>query len=168
MKTIVILGMHRSATSLVAGGIHNFNVSLGSNFIASDSSNRFGHWEDRDFKNLNSEILKLAGGNWHNPPSETAIMAQKPKYDLKIQNLIKSKQKEIWGWKDPRTTLTIKLFLPHLVNPHFVCCFRNPIEVAKSLQKRNRFSIEKGINLANIYNERLINFLKEQYIGERQ
>jgi len=166
MKTIVILGMHRSATSLVAGGIHKFGVPLGTKLIPADSSNPKGHWEDNDFRFLNDDILKSAGGSWHDPPSEMAIMAQKEKYNLRIKTLIEKKQQEIWGWKDPRTTLTIKLFVPHLENPHFICCFRNPVEVAKSLQKRNHFSIEKGLGIANIYNQRLIDFLKEKYINK--
>jgi hypothetical protein len=164
MKTIVVLGMHRSATSLVAGGLHHFGVPIGDQLVPADSSNPKGHWEDTDFRRLNDEILKSAGGSWSNPPLEISIMAQQKVFEPKIKALIKRKQKEIWGWKDPRTTLTIKLFSPHLPNPHFVCCFRDPIEVAKSLQKRNRFSIEKGLELAETYNNRLINFLREQYI----
>ena len=156
--------MHRSMTSLVAGGIHNFGAHMGDQMIPPDSSNPKGHFEDAEFKRLNERILSSAGGTWCDPPSEIAIMSQKNTYDLLIQKLVERKKRDpIWGWKDPRTTLTIKLFVPYLKNPHFVCCFRDPVEVAKSLQVRNKFSIEKGLQLAEIYNQRLLEFLQWYY-----
>jgi len=71
-----------------------------------------------------------------------------------------------WGWKDPRTTLTIEAYLPYLIKPHFYACFRDPKDVAKSLEIRNNFPISKGIELAKIYNKRLFEFLKNQYLPE--
>lgn len=122
-KTFVILGMHRSATSLIAGALNNFGVNMGE---------------------------KLLGGRG----------------DPKIKSLIERK-KGLWGWKDPRTTLTIKLYLPYLKNPHFICCFREPIEVAKSLYRRQKMPIKKGLKLAKIYNKRLLKFLREIYENPR-
>lgn len=64
-----------------------------------------------------------------------------------------------WGFKDPRTVLTIDLYLPHLPNPQFITCYRGPMEIAKSLNKRDGMSIEKGMNISKIYNERLSEFI---------
>jgi len=163
-KTIVILGMHRSATSLVAKGLSNV-MSMGGNFLAAHPrANPEGFFEDMDFVNLNHEILKTAGGSWFDPPTEQAIMETQPLFDSRIQSLLKQKETKIFGWKDPRTTLTIRLYMPHLINPHFIACFRDPEDVAQSLIRRgDSFTLEKGIRLAKLYNERLLRFLSEHH-----
>ena len=160
-KTFIVLGMHRSATSLVAGGLHNFGVDMGKKLLGGPDSN-YNELEDMDFLRLNWKILKEAGGSWDNPPSEKKILALKEKFAPEIKKLVENKS-GLWGWKDPRTTLTIKLYLPYLKNPHFICCFRDPLEVAKSLYKRQKMPIEKGLKLAGIYNQRLLKFLRELY-----
>lgn len=168
MKTFVVLGMHRSATSLVAGGLKKFGIDMGGNLYMGNPSNPKGHWENRGFLGLNKKILRQAGGGWANPPSREKILALKNKFAPEINRLVKHSEAPLWGWKDPRTTLTIELYLPYLKNPHFICCFRNPLEVAKSLQLRNRFPIEKGLKLARIYNERLLEFISRFILRSKE
>lgn len=161
-KTFIVLGMHRSATSLVAGALRNFGVDMGKELLGGKNSKISPHFEDMDFLRLNEQILRAAGGSWDNPPSEKKILSLKEKFASEIKSLIENKT-GLWGWKDPRTTLTIKLYLPYLKNPHFICCFREPLEVAKSLYRRQKMPIKKGLKLAKIYNKRLLGFLKEIY-----
>lgn len=158
-KTFIVLGMHRSATSLVAGGLKKMDINMGKKLLGADKSNPFGHFEDRVFMKLNTKILEQAGGSWDNPPSETNIIEAGKELSGEIREL--TNKQGLWGWKDPRTTLTIKCYLPYLENPHFICCFRKPLEVAKSLQKREGWSIDKGIELTKEYNKRLLRFLEE-------
>lgn len=164
IKTFVVLGMHRSATSLVAMGLHRANVHIGENLLGADWSNPLGHWENKAFKTLNEEILQAAGGSWQSPPSEKEILKVYPRFRAQIRAAIhKHERAPMWGWKDPRTTLTIKLYLPHLVNLHIVSIFRDPVEVATSLKRRNNIGIKQGMALAKEYNTRLIKFLSEYY-----
>ena len=160
-KTFIVLGMHRSATSLVGMGLAKSNVHIGETLLAPTEHNPYGHWEDVDFVRANNEILRAAGGSWDNPPPEEAIIAVGKRNAHQIAKFImkKSHGKELWGWKDPRTTLTIRCYLPYLENPHFIACFREPMEVAKSLQRREGGEIEKWLELAGIYNDRLLEFL---------
>jgi len=160
-KCIIVLGMHRSATSLCAGGLKKANVKMGNNLLGADSSNIFGHFEDIDFMNLNKKILAAAGGSWDLPPPENTILNIGKRLAPEIKSLVDRKKSKLWGWKDPRTTLTVKLYLPYIENPHFFCCFRDPMEVAKSLAARNGFPIPKGLELAEIYNRRLLCFLEQ-------
>lgn len=152
-KVFIVLGMHRSATSLLSKALLN-EIYMGS----CPAPNVF---ESRSFRLLNQTILRRARGKWHEPPSEQAILdTYEGIRDRIIETIEREKgNRELWGWKDPRTTLTIRLYLPHLENPHFIPIFRNPLEVAKSLRRRNNYSIEKGVRLANIYNTRLLDFL---------
>lgn len=169
MKTMVILGMHRSATSLVAKGLNN-EIFMGDNLLKPRPCNPKGFFEERTFVKLNDRILTAAGGSWDNPPARESIL-QQTQFDAEIKTLVQTaiakatkKGYEFWGWKDPRSALTIELFLPHLPNPHFVVCYRNPIDVAKSLKARDpKMSIEKGLALTREYNKRIRDFIDTQY-----
>jgi len=154
--------MHRSATSLTAKALNN-EIYMGDNLMGSARSNPKGHFEEMSFVKLNDWILKQAGGSWDNPPSEKAIM--EVECDDKIKMLISLHEKELWGWKDPRTSLTIRKYLPFLENPHFICNFRNPKDVAISLKMRDGMELSKGIALAKEYNSRVIKFLEEYHVS---
>lgn len=163
-RCIIILGMHRSATSLMAKGLHEAGVNMGKHFIPPDSGNPHGYYEDLDFVNLNKTILSTASGNWMEPPDESKILALSQRESIKnhIKKLIdKKNESPLWGFKDPRTILTIKLFKPYLTKHFFFTCFRDPVDVARSLKIRNGFSMEFGISLAKEYNRRLFEFLKQ-------
>lgn len=160
--------MHRSATSLAAKGLHDAGVHMGEDLIGSDSSNPHGHFENRRFVELNNAILGRAAtnGRWDNPPTHEQIIAAGRALSNRIEQLVamESSGHELWGFKDPRTTLTIECFWPYLENPHLVVCFRNPVEVAVSLQKRDGFPLARGMGLANEYNKRILNFLHTHYL----
>jgi len=163
LKTFVILGMHRSATSLPAQGLSKAGVRMGDRLLGVDpDSNPYGHYEDVDFIRMNEWLLNSAGGSWRNPPSELDLEKAGKENGYIIKKLVRRKEREpFWGWKDPRTTLTIRMYLPYLTNPHFIACFREPLEVARSLNKRNGIPVEEGLKLAGIYNEKLLGFLEE-------
>lgn len=66
MTTVIILGMHRSGTSIIAGVLHTLGVYMGNKFIGAHWSNLLGHFENIEFVRLNDKILKNAGGSWDN------------------------------------------------------------------------------------------------------
>jgi hypothetical protein len=155
--------MHRSATSLVANGLFHAGVFMGHKLLGPGHGNEKGHYEDVELIHLNDRILKIAGGSWDNPPDEFDIVYAGRKIENEIYAAISVRSScELWGWKDPRTTLTIKCYMPFLRNPVFVPCFRDPMDVAKSLNARDGMPIKAGIRLAGIYNNRLISFLSER------
>ena len=162
MKTFIILGMHRSATSLVAKALNN-EIHMGANLMPPKLDNPEGFFENMEFVKMNMKILRLAGGSWDNPPPEKKIISIGISLSDEIIDLIQqtSGNGQLWGWKDPRTSLTIRAYHPHLINPHYITCYRSPDEIAKSLQKRNGFSIEKGLALTWEYNRRIASFISE-------
>jgi hypothetical protein len=167
MKTIVVLGMHRSATSLVARTL-NSEVHMGKNLLVGLKDNPKGHYENVHIIRLNDQILHQSGGSWHNPPPIDKIMEIGAKYKDEMNNIISAeisiaeeKGLDSWGFKDPRTALTIGAWLEHLPNPQFVVCYRNPLDIAKSLNKRNNFTIDKGLKLTLEYNRRINIFIAE-------
>ena len=162
MKTFVVLGMHRSATSLAAKGLHDSGVHMGEEFLSANGHNPQGYYENIEFVKLNDDILEAAGGSWFMPPGETAILLQYQNFKTRIEELVKKSSDgyELWGWKNPRTTLTIDLYLSYLVNPHFITCFRDKHEVAESLCKRDNFIYQYAVTLVEEYNRRLLRFLE--------
>ena len=168
IKTIIVLGMHRSSTSMVARALHEKKeVCMGNNLLLGLPDNPKGHYEDKEFLHLNIDILNAAGGSWDNVPPHKKILEVAPKFENKIKKVIKKASifakksgYQSWGFKDPRTVLTIDLYMPYLTNPQFIICYRKPKEIAKSLNKRNKMPIANGIKLTNTYNNRLNNFIK--------
>jgi len=157
-KTIVVLGMHRSGTSMIGGVLSRLGVDMGKELVGESWSNPLGHFEDRDFLELNNRILEAASGSWNVPPTEDAIRDQGGSFTEEIKDLIGRKSSGLWGWKDPRTSLTIQSYLPHLKNPYFIVCHRDSHAIAESLRRRDGMKIEEGMRLAEIYEERIDDF----------
>ncbi len=161
-KEVVVLGMHRSGTSMVAGILHKLGVHMGDEMLGKNKSNPTGHFEDVEFFTLSERILKAAGGKWQNPPQKEKILKAGKKFSEEIKHIIEKKSKrKIWGWKDPRTCLTIDLFYPFLKNPYFVVVRREIEGIARSLEKRGDMCFEEGKKLAKRYIEDMERFLSE-------
>jgi len=161
-KEVIILGMHRSGTSLVSGLLAKLGVSVGKDFDGPTPSNPVSHFEDIEFRKLNDKILKYSGGYWDQPPKELEILKNKKKFSKAIERLvIKKSRRRIWGWKDPRTVITIENYMQFLKNPYFIIVFRNPLSIALSLNNRKSRPIESGLKLSSVYNQRIVNFLKK-------
>ncbi len=175
-KTFVVLGMHRSATSLVAKSLAH-EIHMGKDLLPPNGDNPTGFWENIRFIALNERILEAAGGSWWEPPSESSIVAQGKRFSDEIEALLsdESKGKSLWGWKDPRTTLTVRLYLPHLMHPHFICCFRDPNEIAQSQLRVSqlfpgrpqRLTLSQWTSLAREYNRRLLAFLSDRFVQSK-
>jgi len=139
-RTVVVLGLARSGTSVVTGMLKILGVDMGPSI--EDAANPRGSHEDVDFARFHREVFEMTGrgnGYW-NPPPREAILALRPQVDGSVRELLNRKRagKSLWGWKHSRTLLTYGLFLPHLVNPHFVLVFRNLLGTALSSVEHTR------------------------------
>ena len=54
---------------------------------------------------------------------------------------------ESWGWKDPRSCLTLPFWQQLLPDMRYIVCLRNPVDVARSLEQRDSLSAEKSSHL---------------------
>jgi len=160
-KTVIVLGMHRSGTSLVAGILNKLDINMGKYQIKADSSNKKGHYENIIIKYLNEKILTRAGGSWKNPPQLSDIIRAGKGMKKQIRRIIKIEESVYWGWKDPRTVLTLPLFIGHLKNPHFIICERDDEEIAYSLCRRNNFNIQEAKELIRTYKNQLNKFVNK-------
>jgi len=157
---VIVLGMHRSGTSTISRIVNLLGVYMGEeeDFLEAKSDNPKGYWENKFIVSVNDEILKRLGSENDNTWKETPIffdgwenssMLDDLKYKAIAYLNAKMKEKEMWGWKDPRTCLTLPFWRSILPskNLKFIICIRNPLNVAKSLNKRDGFSLEKGLIL---------------------
>jgi len=151
MPAIIVNGMHRSGTSMVTNILQTLGVYIGDELLLAHPSQPYGHFEDVDFYELNMDILREAGGSWRNPPTERRILAQSEKFSERIIATIEKHRKKLWGWKDPRTCLTIPLYLPYLKDPRFILVYRDPIAIAASLSKRSGTPPDGWVNLIKVY-----------------
>lgn len=167
-RTVVVLGLARSGTSVVTGMLDTLGVDMGPS--VDDRSNPQGSREDIDFAKLHKEIFDLAGqgADYWTPPARQAILDLRSQLDAKIAMLIeqKSSRKSHWGWKHPRTLLTYELFLPHLADPHFVLVFRNFIGTAVSSvehtrKRRHPLDLAKALQLVHFYHGEMLRFLED-------
>lgn len=161
-REIIVLGMHRSGTSMLSGLLDILGVDMGDDYPGRQLSNPLGHFEDGDLLRLNESILVEAGGSWDHPPPLTVIKKQAPIFEEKIKQIIQYKQAnnkgKLWGWKDPRTSLTIDLYFPYLRNPAVIWCQRDQADISNSLWKRNKISPQASEDLTNHYQEQIRDF----------
>lgn len=159
-----VLGMHRSGTSLTARLLNLAGMYLGEEdaLVPPAANNAKGFWEHRPLMGINDEILAHFDGRWDVPP----FLGQCRLTDAKLEPL-REKARAIleksfdgaahWGWKDPRTTLTLPFWedvLDERVNS--VLCVRNPLAVAASLQKADRMPTAHALALWQFYTERAL------------
>src|SRR5688572_6656025 len=153
-EMVCILGMHRSGTSLVTKILNLVGLYLSPAHVSVQpaADNPKGHWEHVEIVSLNDAILERFGGTWDEPPLLPSNWGQSSLIDdLKqsAQRLIEEQFSGVplWGWKDPRTCLTLPFWQQLLPEMRYVICLRNPSDVASSLKSRNGFSAEKSSRL---------------------
>jgi len=153
------LGMHRSGTSLTQKILNLIGVSIGpaDKLHKPQPDNPKGFWEQSEIVSINDKILSLFNGSWQNPPRFTDNWAKSYAIDqLKVvaYDVIEKyfQSEKIWGFKDPRTSLTLPFWQEIIPEMKYIICIRNPLDVSLSLKNRNNFSIEKGLTLWIHYN----------------
>ncbi|MCI4358373.1 MAG: sulfotransferase [Thermoplasmata archaeon] len=165
-KTVVVLGMHRSGTSLVAGILHALGVNMGARaegeaWVGRHWSNPTGHFENAEFVSLDYRILGGDATGIRGPPRWEDVAARSAQFEAEARALIRRHEAEMWGWKDPWTVLTLEVFLPLLRSPYFVMVRRPKEEVLASLRKRSTSQDSDIAELFDVYEQRLAE-LKER------
>jgi hypothetical protein len=156
-KVIVVIGMHRSGTSVIAKSLDCLGVSLGDNLMPPhEQVNPRGFFEDLDINSLNIEILDALGHTWSSISrisdeefSRDDLLPLKDK--AKNVLLRKTENVEFFAFKDPRSTKLLpfwqSVFNDLRVEVKYVIAVRNPLSVAMSLKRRDGFDLNKSYYL---------------------
>lgn len=154
-KTIIIvLGMHRCGTSSITRALKVLGVSLGSRLMppAGDNNSK-GFFEDIDFNEINIEILRILGHEWHSlTPVNRSEFSNSQLAPLKLRavEMVREKMEalDLFAVKDPRMARTMPFWedvFHHLSYEYkFVVATRNPANAARSLARRDNFDLVKG------------------------
>lgn len=153
-QIVVVLGMHRSGTSAITRGLKVLGVDLGDNLLPAESgNNEKGFFEDATITAYNEELLADLGHAW-----DSLLPIRREELDSPVAQShkaraiehLRDKLNEIkcFGVKDPRMSRLLpfwqEIFAELGLQVSYVIAFRNPINVAHSLVKRNEFEVEKG------------------------
>jgi hypothetical protein len=160
MNVVCIAGMHRSGTSMIAGVLQECGLHLGrsEDLMGPAPDNPAGFFENQLIVGLNDRLLAQARGSWDSPP-------RNPNWELAEFASLRTQAGEVvasigvrepWGWKDPRTSLTLGFWLSVVPELRVVVAVRNPLEVATSLRLRNGMEIARGLSLWHAYNASLM------------
>lgn len=158
---VIVIGMHRSGTSMVTRMLRRLGLFLG--------KQRDSHDESEFFMGLNQWLLQQCGGAWDHPkpiddliihPTVRALYTDYLQYMLWTRGRIQFLGwKEVlqgrnlfdmqkpWGWKDPRNTFTLPLWLDIFPHAKIIHIYRHGLDVARSLQKREREQVRISARL---------------------
>lgn len=153
---VIIIGMHRSGTSLFSELIEQLGLFVGHK---KDNNN-----EAIFFMEINRWLLNQCGARWDNPESIKYLWRHPESLEISekfVTRLMRSPRairfmgltgylkygsipnlKGPWGWKDPRSTFTLPFWLRLFPEAKVIHIKRHGVDVAKSLRQREIKSIE--------------------------
>ena len=151
MEPVLIIGMHRSGTSMLTRFIHESGVFIGKKGKMGPNSEAFF------FQRINEWMLFQKGATWDstNNLKFNSKFTNDNLVDVvnnRLQPIIHTRNyldyKDLvsngnllecnfnWGWKDPRTTFTLPVWQKIYPEAKILHIYRNPVDVAQSLRKR--------------------------------
>jgi hypothetical protein len=164
---VCVIGAPRSGTSLTTNVLNLLGVHLGREdelMPAQPGQNPAGFWEHEELVRFNDELLAAIserpvqeGEGWREalPPAQGwESQASLAPLRRAATELLSSSfgRSSLWGWKDPRTSLTLpfwQLLIPNLAH---VICVRHPLDVAASLHRRDGMQRDEALALWLRYN----------------
>ena len=165
---MVVTGMHRSGTSLLAMTINALGQPFGdeSAMYGADQWNERGYFEQRAVVDLNSRLITGFGrtdGGWKSlasqvvylgPGRDSAITRRAAKFQAEM-SMLGVKNRQIFV-KDPRFCLTLDAWTALGEVEGVIVAVRHPTEVANSLLKRQRVPLRVGYRFWSRHITRLL------------
>ncbi|WP_051340644.1 sulfotransferase family protein [Azospirillum halopraeferens] len=156
-RALVVLGMHRSGTSALAGTFHKLGLDFGSNLMPpEEGSNELGFWEHNSIVPIHERILRALGSHWSDPAPLPEGWTDRPEVRGLAREIVAVLRHDFdrpgdWGMKDPRMCRLLPLWMPLFAEvgarPVFVFIGRHPYEVAQSLSRRDGLPLDRSYEL---------------------
>jgi hypothetical protein len=159
MAGVVILGMHRSGTSAVAGYLAKAGFFAGQegDLLEAAEDNPKGFFERADVNALNDNFLAELDGAWDRPPGREPILGRADEWRPQVQQMLSNLSGEAAGrplvLKDPRISLLLPAWLPVLDQGRFaiIVVDRSPMDVALSVRKRDGRPLYVALAIWQLY-----------------
>lgn len=149
----LVLGMHRSGTSALAGVLGRMGCELPQNLMPATEANARGYFESSEVFRLNDTLLASAGSSWDDWRAFDAEWYLSPQFEDHRARALEVLAGEFPGsgpivLKDPRICRLLPFWKRVLADagfrPLFVCIHRPPGEVGASLAHRNGWPEARG------------------------
>jgi hypothetical protein len=158
-KLILVLGMHRSGTSLLSGLLAHAGVSLGEHIMPPAEDNPAGFWENQSVVGLNERLLNSFDLSWSSyAPLPSGWLESEPAkhYCSSLEQLLEDEFGEtpLIAIKDPRLCRLLPLWrtLDDATQLHCVSIVRPARDVSQSLKQRDGIGQAHGLALWLRYN----------------
>ncbi|MRU15525.1 hypothetical protein FDP25_08800 [Roseovarius sp. A21] len=151
---LVVLGMHRSGTSALAGTLGILGADLPKTPIPASGSNEKGYFESHVINDFHEDLLHSAASCWQDWLEMPQGWFESPRTDefrKRAARLVEEEfgESSLFVLKDPRSCRFVQFWedvlLGEGIEPHYVLINRNPLEVAASLLRRD--SIDQNLGL---------------------
>lgn len=146
---VLVIGMHRSGTRVLARLLNDLGVFMGADLQADA--------ESVTFMQLNEAILHQCGAFWSEPMSAHFLLAQPELLEQVTAHTLAALEGQLesyagrsnwragaipedtppFGWKDPRNTFTLPVWRQVFPNLRVVHIVRHGVDVAASLARRH-------------------------------
>jgi hypothetical protein len=149
-RAILVVGMHRSGTSALAGAAVRLGLTPPRNPIPPGPDNEAGFYESAPVANLNHILLEATGSSWYKCLHMDSETFDEPARQAAFEMAIRVLYQEFgdapaFVMKDPRLCMTLPVWLPVLrmagIAPAILLPVRHPDEVARSLFRRDRLPL---------------------------
>lgn len=152
---LVVLGMHRSGTSSIAGAFSLLGGTPPRTLMPAAEDNPRGFWESAVLMEYHDRLLKAGGGSWRDWRTFPlpGVLAEHPEFLEEGRRLLESEfgDSALIVLKDPRICRFFPLWETLLseVGYRTVVVFplRSPVEVAASLTSRNDMNEVEALRL---------------------
>jgi hypothetical protein len=150
---IVILGMHRSGTSCIAGMLAAAGLASAGEAVRNWDNAR-GHHEMLDVVRLNEAVLAGSGGHWLAAPASVRWTDEQA---AARDRLLRARVDGLPALlKDPRTLLALPFWRASAVPYRVVGIVRQPLAVARSLESWRGMPLADGVALWSAHNRALV------------
>ncbi|WP_170314610.1 sulfotransferase [Aquibium carbonis] len=144
----VVLGMHKSGTTLVSEILHHSGIRM----VEDDSAETYdlgNHFEREDTNRLNKRLLDCGEAPSIRVVDRLDLAGVTPDLRVAAQALVEAAgaRDPAWGFKDPRTCLTYDFWKAVLPEHRLVCVFRDVREVHAHYLKRRRYAPLRGLHV---------------------
>lgn len=145
-RCVLVLGMHRSGTSALAGALGLLGVPLGSRLVPAEADNPGGYFEHADAVQAHERLLLALERGWDDlrPLPEGWLDSAPALAALETLDAMVDRDfadAPLWALKDPRICRLLPLWQRLLerrgIEPAYLFSLRSPDEVAGSLQARD-------------------------------
>jgi len=134
---LIIIGMHRSGTSLLAQWLYRCGLHIGNELMVANGANEQGYFEDMDFVRLHENLLKSSALPDTGLTDKDIPELSSPNKE-NMTRLLESKDtgSAPWGWKDPRTCLFLPVYRQLLPHAKYILIYRDYKFCVHSLIRR--------------------------------